>query len=65
MLTFLKAFDQSESSSRVAIIKLTYLYYKNDATYATIKARLASKGAEDPSVYMLENSEEVISGLVA
>jgi len=65
MLSFLQSFEQSESSARVAVIKLTYLYYKNDTMYETIKTRMNAKGEVDTNVYLLENSETVIADLVS
>lgn len=40
--SFFTEFKQNEYSARVAVIKLTYLYYKNDSIYARIKNRLAA-----------------------
>ena len=37
-------FKQEVYLARIAIIKLTYLYYKNDSIYERIKSRLAAKG---------------------
>ena len=57
--------------ARMGIIKLTYLYYKNDSIYERIKSRLAAKGKtpQKPSndlqgVYLLEDSHAVIGDLV-
>jgi hypothetical protein len=41
---FFTSFEQWGYLARVGIIKMTYLYYKNDSIYARIKSRLAAKG---------------------
>ena len=42
----LEKFDLSVFRARLALIKLTYLYYKNDSIYARIKKRIEQKGGE-------------------
>lgn len=39
-LTFLEQFDLEVFKARISLIKLTYIYYKNDSTYAKIKRRI-------------------------
>jgi len=39
-LAFLEQFDLEVFKARISLIKLTYIYYKNDSTYAKIKARI-------------------------
>ena len=39
LLTFFKNCDQNEYQSRVAVIKLIYIYYKNDSIYKQIQHR--------------------------
>jgi len=36
-MEFLNQFDLEVFRARISLIKLTYLYYKNDSTYAKIK----------------------------
>jgi len=51
--------------SRVAIIKLTYLYYKSDSMYASIKTRLARQSPEaSAKVYLPEDSCKMVGDLV-
>ena len=68
---FFAQFNQEGYLARVGIIKLTYLYYKNDTIYDRIKARLAAKGKipQKPNndlngVYLCEDSVNVIANLV-
>ena len=42
--TFLQEFDLDMFRSRIAIIKLQYLYYKNDIIYDQIRQRIEAKG---------------------
>ena len=42
--TFLQEFDLEMFRSRIAIIKLQYLYYKNDIIYDQIRQRIEAKG---------------------
>jgi len=51
------------------LIKLSYLYYKNDSTYTKIKKRIEAKGGEAAesllrNVYMCENSHEQVKKIV-
>jgi hypothetical protein len=39
LLTFFRNCDQNEYQSRVAVIKLIYIYYKNDSIYKQIQQR--------------------------
>jgi translation initiation factor 3 subunit C len=68
---FFALFNQAGYLARVGIIKLTYLYYKNDTIYSRIRERLAAKGKvpQNPSndltgIYLCEDSANVIAGLV-
>lgn len=68
---FFAQFSQDGYLARVGIIKLTYLYYKNDTIYARIKSRLAAKGKTPtkPSndltgIYICEDSASVVARLV-
>lgn len=67
---FFKTFNQDMYLSRIGIIKLTYLYYKNDTIYERIRERLAAKGKapQKPSddltgTYLPEDSKSTISAL--
>lgn len=44
VIKFLRDFNQNEYCSRVGIIKLTYIYYKNDSIYAQIKQKFQKRG---------------------
>ena len=46
VINFLREFDQNEHCSRVAIIKLTYIYYKSDNIYETIIAKFKNQSSE-------------------
>jgi len=65
---FLKEFELDMLRSRIAIIKLQYLYYKNDTIYDAIRQRLADKGknlAESlKKIYILSSSQREIAELV-
>lgn len=68
---FFTQFNQDGYLARVGIIKLTYLYYKNDTLYERIKSRLAAKGKTPtkPSndltgTYFCDDSSAVVAGLV-
>lgn len=55
--------------ARIALIKLTYLYYKNDSIYAKIQKRIEQKagaGAAEQlkSIYIFNNSDEEIKKIV-
>lgn len=71
VLAFFKEFDQLEHAARSAIVKLTYVYYKNDSIYERIRSRLAAKGKateagsndESTGVYFLANPREAIEDL--
>ena len=39
-MEFLKAFDLDMFRAKISLIKLNYLYYKNDSTYLKIRSRL-------------------------
>jgi hypothetical protein len=65
VIKFLRDFDQDEYCSRVGIIKLTYIYYKNDSLYTQIKEKFQKRGQSvDPNTYIVENSQETIHDLV-
>jgi len=59
---FFEELEQNEYQARVAIVKLTYIYYKNDSIYERIKVRLGSK--VDSGIYLVEKSQETIAALV-
>lgn len=68
---FFSQFNQDGYMARMGIIKLTYLYYKNDSIYERIKTRLAAKGKtpQKPNndlqgTYLCEDSRNVIGSLV-
>lgn len=62
LIQFFKDLDQTEFQARVSIVKLTYIYYKNDSIYQRIRARLGSK--TDTGIYLVSKSQEMISALV-
>jgi hypothetical protein len=51
---FFENLDQNEYQARVAIVKLTYIYYKHDSIYQRIKDRLGSK--VDSGIYLVARS---------
>lgn len=68
-MEFLNQFDLDVFRARISLIKLTYLYYKNDSTYSKIKKRIEQRGAEDlanrlKSIYFLENSASEVESIV-
>lgn len=54
LLAYFGSLEQHEYQARVAIVKLNYIYYKNDSTYQAIKARL---GKVPEGIYFMENSQ--------
>lgn len=60
---FFESMDQPEYQARVAVVKLNYVYYKQDSLYEKIKARLGSRSSKN--VYIVESSVETVSSLVA
>lgn len=65
VIKFLRDFDQNEYCSRVGIIKLTYIYYKNDSLYTQIKEKFQKRGQSvDAKTYMVDNSQETVQDLV-
>lgn len=67
-LDLLNQFDLEVFKARISLIKLTYIYYKNDSTYAKIRKRIEQKGdaAADMlnNVYFMEDSAAVIEQIV-
>ena len=68
-MEFLSRFDLDVFRARIALIKLTYLYYKNDSIYTKIENRIlqkAGEGSKDQlkSIYFLKNSEAEIEKIV-
>ena len=67
--TFLQEFELDMFRSRIAIIKLQYLYYKNDIIYEQIRQRIEAKGKNLAqslkSIYILQNSQQEIAELVS
>lgn len=68
-MEFLSQFDLDVFRARISLIKLNYLYYKNDSTYLKIKKRIEACGAEDAAkrlqgIYFLENSGQEIERIV-
>jgi Eukaryotic translation initiation factor 3 subunit 8 N-terminus len=53
--------DQREYQARISIVKLNYLYYKNDNIYEQIKNRLGGRSTD--SVYLVTNSQKIIEEL--
>ena len=47
----------------MAVVKLNYIYYKQDSIYEKIRARLGQRSAKN--VYLVENSVETVANLVA
>lgn len=45
------------------MVKLNYIYYKQDSIYEKIKVRLGQRSTKN--VYIVENSVETVSKLVA
>ena len=60
---FLNEFDQQENCARVAVIKLTYIYFKSDSIYASIKEKMRGQQM-DNRTYLVDNSQNVIADLV-
>lgn len=60
LLEYFNKLEQHEYQNRVAIVKLNYIYYKNDSIYAAIKQRL---GKAPAGVYFLANSQETVAEL--
>ena len=65
----MQEFDLDMFRARISIIKLQYLYYKNDIIYEQIRQRIEAKGknlAESlKSIYILQNSQQEIAELVS
>jgi len=57
---FLSEFELDMFRARIAVIKLQYLYYKNDSIYEQIRQRIAAKGKNLAEalrrIYILPNS---------
>ena len=69
-MDLLSQFDLDVFRARIALIKLTYLYYKNDSIYAKIKKRIEQKvegsgqAAKLQEIYFLEDSQSEINSIV-
>ena len=69
-MDLLSQFDLDVFRARIALIKLTYLYYKNDSIYAKIKKRIEQKGEGEEQkgklqeIYFLEDSQGEIDSIV-
>ena len=64
-LELLSQFDLDVFKARISLIKLTYLYYKNDAIYEKIQKRLEAKNSEAATaqlktIYFVKNSDAEI-----
>ena len=46
-LDFLNQFDLDVFRARISLIKLSYLYYKNDSTYSKIQKRIKASGSPE------------------
>jgi translation initiation factor 3 subunit C len=65
LLTFFQEMGQYEFKSRIALIKIIYLHYKNDSIYEKIDERLKQKTASTTEgIYLLEDSQKTIAELV-
>lgn len=58
LLKFFESFAERhpEFISRIAMIKINYIYYKNDTLYKTIRTRLADKADLLKDTYAQDNS---------
>ena len=69
-MEFLNQFDLDVFQARISLIKLTYLYYKNDSTYIKIKKRIEMRGSPEEAskrlqgIYFLDNSAAEIDKIV-
>jgi len=68
-MEFLKAFDLDMFRAKISLIKLNYLYYKNDSTYLKIRSRLEQqdrpdKAARLAAIYFLNTSVTEIEDIV-
>lgn len=67
-MELLNKFDLNMFKARISLIKLTYLYYKNDLLYTKIKKRIETKGGDTVSqlkgIYFLEDSSSTIDEIV-
>lgn len=68
-MVFLNQFDLDVFRARISLIKLNYLYYKNDSTYLKIRSRLQQQGGENQAarlaaIYFLDNSAVEIENIV-
>lgn len=65
-MDFLSQFDLSVFKARISLIKLQYIYYKNDSIYLKMKKRIEAKGgaAQLKGIYFVENSAAEIVKIV-
>lgn len=67
-MDFLSQFDLSVFKARISLIKLQYIYYKNDSIYLKMKKRIEAKGVANPQllkgIYFVENSAAEIVKIV-
>ena len=66
---FLSQFDLDAFRARIALIKLTYLYYKNDSIYSKIQKRIEQKAGANAqeqlkSIYFFNDSQNEIKKIV-
>ena len=68
-MVFINQFDLEAFRGRISLIKLQYIYYKNDSIYAKIKKRMEAKGGSDVAerlsgIYTVEDSMVEIEKIV-
>ena len=67
-MQLLNQFDLEVFRARISLIKMTYIYYKNDSTYEKIRKRIEQKGDAAANmlknVYMMADSAAEIESIV-
>lgn len=60
LMTYFGGLEQHDYQSRIAIVKLNYIYYKSDITYNQIKQRM---GKTPSKAYFLDDSQKTVGEL--
>ncbi len=61
---FLIEFNDNSKASRVAILKLDHLYYKNDSMHSKISQRPANSNDDNKPYELNGSSQNILGGLV-
>jgi len=58
MLAFFKEINDEEKTSRISLLKLEHIYYKNDSLYEKSKTLLKKQPEKLKELYFLNESSE-------